>query len=231
MPSQQIDLPGIGTVKLYKHKKARAIRITIGSDSYVRVTLPRWLPYRAGIEFVQSKQAWIATHRKPAVPLAPGQAIGKAHRLYFLPSLQDQRISSRLRGSELRISHPADLAHTHASVQAAARRAALKALKLEAEALLPTRLEQLAMQHGFTYQSVVIKQLKSRWGSCNHKQDITLNCFLMQLPWDLIDYVLLHELVHTKVLHHGPDFWRLFESVLPSAKQRRKLMKTYQTAL
>ena len=53
----------------------------------------------------------------------------------------------------------------------------------------------------------------------------------MQLPWALIDYVLLHELSHTKALHHGPDFWKVFEAVLPGAKQRRKELKDFKPAI
>src|SRR5581483_3133506 len=194
-------------------------------------TMPRWLPYRAGLDFVRAKQDWIASHvRTPAI-LTTGQAIGKAHRLYFVPSLNGQRVTTRMHGSELRITYPATVTSANPSVQAAAKRVAQKALKLEAEALLPKRLEQLAAKHGFTYRSVAIKQLKSRWGSCNHKQDVTLNSFLMQLPWDLIDYVLVHELIHTKVLHHNTEFWQRFEAAMPDAKQRRKLLRTYQPAL
>src|SRR5581483_5282165 len=141
------------------------------------------------------------------------------------------RPSTRIKGSELRVTHPAQLTSAHPSVQAAAKRVAQKALKQEAEALLPKRLEQVAAKYGFSYRSVAVKQLKSRWGSCNHKQDITLNSFLMMLPWELIDYVLVHELIHTKVLHHNTEFWQRFEAAMPDAKQRRKLLRTYQPAL
>ena len=88
-------------------------------------------------------------------------------------------------------------------------------------------LQQLADQYGFAYNSVSMKQLKARWGSCSHKRDITLNIFLMQLPWQLIDYVLVHELVHTKVLHHGQDFWTSFAACLPDAKKRRSELRAY----
>jgi len=49
--------------------------------------------------------------------------------------------------------------------------------------LLPQRLQAFATQTGFSYRSVSVKQLKSRWGSCNTEKEITLNLFLMQLPW------------------------------------------------
>lgn len=62
-------------------------------------------------------------------------------------------------------------------------------------------------------------------GKLHKSKDITLNTFLMTLPWNLIDYVLIHELVHTKVLHHGVQFWEEFDRCLPNAKQYRKISK------
>jgi predicted metal-dependent hydrolase len=109
--------------------------------------------------------------------------------------------------------------------------ASLRALKLQASHLLPQRLEVLAQRHGFTYTSVTIKNLKSRWGSCDQNRNITLNLFLMQLPWHLIDYVLLHELVHTRVMRHGPPFWSAMAAVEPRTQSLRREIKAYKTTL
>jgi predicted metal-dependent hydrolase len=137
---------------------------------------------------------------------------------------------SRVTGTEIRISYPVELSIWSPEIQASAEKAARRALKQQAEALLFRRLEDLARVHGFHYKSVAVKRLKSRWGSCGPQADITLNIFLMQLPWSLIDYVLLHELVHTKVHNHGRDFWSLFETCLPEAKKLRKQLRDHQPA-
>jgi predicted metal-dependent hydrolase len=117
------------------------------------------------------------------------------------------------------------------AVQNAARKASIRALRKEAEVLLPQRLQTLAQQTGLGYASVTVKQLKSRWGSCSADKDITLNLFLMQLPWHLIDYVLIHELTHTKVMRHGPPFWAEMESHLAGAKALRKEISKQQPIL
>ena len=70
-----------------------------------------------------------------------------------------------------------------------------------------------------------------RWGSCSSDQMITLSYFLMQLPWDLIDYVILHELAHTKHLNHGPGFWSELEALCPDARARRKSIKEFRPAI
>ena len=59
----------------------------------------------------------------------------------------------------------------------------------------------------------------------------SLNIMLMTLPNELIDYVLLHELTHTKYMNHSPDFWRALEEVCPDAKQKRRFIKRYSPYL
>jgi predicted metal-dependent hydrolase len=102
-----------------------------------------------------------------------------------------------------------------------------RALKKEAQTALPARLRELARQHKYRYGKVRIKKLTSRWGSCSAKNDISLSYFLVQLPAEFIDYVILHELVHTKYLNHGPDFWSAFTNALPSARRLQKQIKAY----
>lgn len=232
MATKQVSIPDIGTVTLYKRRGNRSLRLSIGADGEVRVSLPYWLPYKAGEQFALAKAPWIIANRTaPTGGLRHGQAIGKAHRLQLeaLPTLHT--VSSRVAANQIKITFPDHYAASDRVVQQAAHKASIRALRKEAEALLPQRLEALAAQTGFTYRSVSIKQLKSRWGSCNSQKEIVLNLFLMQLPWKLIDYVLVHELTHTKVMRHGAPFWREMERHLPHAKALRKQMADYQPQL
>jgi predicted metal-dependent hydrolase len=109
--------------------------------------------------------------------------------------------------------------------------ASIRALRKQATSLLLARLKQIAAEKGLSYRSSAIKQLKSRWGSCDQHANITLNLYLVQLPWHLIDYVILHELAHTQVLHHGPDFWDVLERLQPNARSLRRAMKEYRPTL
>ncbi len=227
MPAKLVDVPNIGTVKLYKRKDARSVKLTL-RQGYVRVTLPYWLPYRTGIEFVKSRENWIKDHSVVQNSLTQGQRIGKAHSLNFYQSQRAVKPSSRLKQTEIVITHYYLTSVTHPTVQKVARNASLKALKKEADILLPQRLEHLARKHGFDYESVSTRQLKSRWGSCSHKKHISLSVFLMQLPWHLIDYVILHELTHTEFLNHGADFWARMNLILPNVKDLRRQLRTYQ---
>lgn len=232
MATRQIVLPNIGDVTLYKRRGNRSLRVSVDASGTVRVSMPYWLPYRAGEQFALSKQAWIVDNqrRSSRAPLKHGQGIGKAHRLVFSPSSVG-RVSTRIVQNEIRVEHPPHVAADAAEVQRAAQSASLRALRKEAEALLPQRLNLLAQKTGLSYSKVSVKQLKSRWGSCSSAKEITLNVYLMQLPWHLIDYVLIHELSHTRVMRHGAPFWQEMERHVANPKGLRREIGAYQPTL
>lgn len=214
-----------------KRKGARNIRLSVTAAGKVRVGLPHWLPYSAGIEFARRRQDWINRHLSDHKQhlLVNGGRIGKSYRINYAHSPAAAGTSVRVVGQSINITSPHDLAND--AVQLAARRASERAIKKEAERLLPERLQRLSRQHSLGYSSVKVKRLASRWGSCSSTKVITLNFFLMQLPWTLIDYVLVHELIHTRHLNHSQDFWDDFDKIYPGAKSTRALLKKYRPVI
>lgn len=231
MPSKQFALDERLTVTIYKRSSSRSIRLSVAANGQVKVSMPTWLPYKAGLQFAKSRRSWIDEQVKPPHILQPGHAVGKAHHLTFVASDTATRVSSRVVQSDIIIKYPSDLQIEDAEVQSVAQAASLRALRTQAEKLLPQRLDALAAQHHFSYASVSIKRLTSRWGSCDQHTNIVLNLFLMQLPWECIDYVLLHELTHTEHMSHGADFWARMDEVVPKLKYIRKVMRSYQPVL
>lgn len=233
MATKQVTIPDIGLVTMYKRRGNRSIRLSVAANGEVRVSLPSWVPYKAAEEFVKTKRHWIETNQvqQHRTLITQGQRIGKNHRIYFTAQPGAPKTTTRLLSTEIYVTHPAHIDPAHESVQSKAHTASIRALRQEAERLLPQRLDQLAVKHGFTYRSVGVKQLKSRWGSCSSRQEIVLNLYLMQLPWHLIDYVLMHELTHTKIMRHGPPFWEELESHMPTARGLRKEINAHQPIL
>jgi len=90
--------------------------------------------------------------------------------------------------------------------------------KPKAEKALISRLHTLAKKHRFTYNKVSIRNQKTRWGSCSHKNTISLNMKLVALPKDLMDYVILHELVHTRIRSHSWRFWAELDKYVGNGK-------------
>jgi predicted metal-dependent hydrolase len=103
--------------------------------------------------------------------------------------------------------------------------------RVEARRVLVGRLEQLSARHGFSYNKVSIRNQKTRWGSCSVKNDISLNMNLLRLPQELVDYVMLHELVHTRVKDHTRIFWRELDKIVGNAKALDARLNQYSMAL
>lgn len=231
MAFRQEYIDGVGEVNVYKRRGAKQVRLSIASTGKVRVTIPYWAPYGVGIDFVKRRIDWINEQLPDKVLLTDHMRIGKAHRLVFAPS-DGVKVRTKISENQVIVKMPQnDLSYDSPINQQAASKAAVRVLKKEATALLTQRLNSLASKYGFRYTKLEIKQLKSRWGSCNSKQEIVLNCFLMQLPWKYIDYVLLHELTHTEHMSHNGGFWAKLESVYPESKRARKELQAYRPIL
>ena len=99
--------------------------------------------------------------------------------------------------------------------------------KQAAKEFLEGRIKELADKFGFVYNKITIRNQKTRWGSCSGKNNINLNMQLMNIPNHLIDYVLLHELVHTIVKNHSLLFWITLDRYVGNAKAIDKELKKY----
>ncbi len=89
------------------------------------------------------------------------------------------------------------------------------------------RLNHLAEKYGFRYNRVFIRDQKARWGSCSSKNNISLSIRLAGLPAELMDYVILHELVHTRQKDHSRDFWAQMDKLVGDGRHLARRMRTY----
>ncbi len=101
----------------------------------------------------------------------------------------------------------------------------IKELKQKAKEYLPLRTEYYSRLTGLKYKSIKITSAKKRFGSCNGKNGICFSYMLMLYPKVAIDYVIVHELCHTKHHNHSKNFWDLVATYMPDFKFRRELLK------
>ncbi len=222
MVSKEFELDGI-KIRVIKNKRNRRIRLTI-SGHEVRVSIPYFVPYFEGLKFAKSKLDWINTRLKPKTFYCNNQKIGKNHHLVLIPT-SNNKLSSKISDIFIYINYPENLDINDGLIQKYIETKVNKALKLQAQILLPKRVKYLAEKYDFNYQDIYIKKLKTRWGSCDSKMNLTFNLKLMNLDWDLIDYVILHELTHTKHMHHQKAFWNELTRISPNAKILRSKLK------
>lgn len=227
MAAKVIHLAGIGEVTFYKRRGAKSVRLKVDERGKVSVTMPGFMTYKLAEQFVYKHEDWLELERsKHAVLLADGLRVGRVHILRFVYNASINEPAGRVTASQIVVKFSTDIHDPE--VQASAKAAATRALRREAQHFLPKRLMDIAAAEKYDYNGISIKQLRGRWGSCDQSKHITLNLYLMQLPVECIDYVILHELAHTRALHHGPDFWQELEAHLPNARAMKKTMKQYQ---
>jgi len=101
----------------------------------------------------------------------------------------------------------------------------------EATEILCRRLTCLADKFGFSYNKLTIRRQKTRWGSCSGRNNISLNEKLAWLPGRLMDYVLLHELVHTRIKNHGEEFWQELGKYVDDVGPLRRELRHYHPGL
>ena len=119
---------------------------------------------------------------------------------------------ARLDDGVLRINMPVGADIEADMVQKALKRIVLKFLRMEAERVLPQKMDYWSKQCGLDYRSLKVDSAKSRWGCCSSHKDIKLSYYLLLLPERLVDYVIVHELCHTREMNHGPRFKALLHS-------------------
>lgn len=221
----------LGAIRVRINTKAQRIIARIEPNGEITTTIPsRWYLSDAKKLIVDNRHTFLKKRKNHAPRLyQPNQIIGQSHELVFR---QRPNIDAFAKVTEekviITLSFEDDI--SSAKIQKIAHSSAIKALRRQAKFFLPKRLEQLAKFHDFSYSGLGITSGKTRWGSCNAKKKINLNLWLMSLPLHLIDYVIIHELCHTKEHNHSKKFWNLVESCEPNYKIYRAQLKKHQTS-
>lgn len=233
MTTKIITIERVGDVSFAVNERSGRIRISLKSDGTIAVSMPPAVPLRDAIRFVESKADWILKQKtkiKSRLTLfAPESCFRTRFHQLAITKGNTDKVYNRVGNGVIQIFIPDRVNHEQPKVQEFIKKTLVNVMRWEAKIYLPKRLKELADKHGFKYANVSIKNASTRWGSCSSVNNINLNLHLMRIPEHLIDYVLLHELVHTVVKNHGDKFWLLLEQVYPNARKADKEMNNYRT--
>lgn len=217
--------PQFGKVVVRRSVRARGVRIRVAPDGSLRASLPPYTPLFYVKRLLKSSRSQLQAlidESRPTINLIDGVQIGKSHSLHIR---RGTTLHATREGTRIILTLPENMHADDIHAQAAAREQIIKALRIEAKAYLPKRLRYLADKYGFDYERVRFSHASGRWGSCSSSGTISLNIALMKLPFELIDYVLVHELVHTRHMNHSDAFWELVSTIEPRYKLLRKQVK------
>ncbi len=228
-------MPDVGEIHFHRNSRAKRLTISIRPGRVVRVTVPGFLSIVAAKEFVEQKRDWITSKLKEISTREIHKAITsgyktREHELLLIPS-KTSNIKVSITNGQIQLHFPEEISSTSNEIQSAAKSTIENVFRMEAKRILPPKICDLAAKYGFSYNSLRIKNITSRWGSCSSKNNINLSIYLMKLPDELVDYVILHELTHTIHKNHGPQFWNHLNKLTGNAKSLAARVKKYTTGV
>lgn len=222
-----------GEIKIRKNKLARSVKLSVGVDGSLRASIPYYSPEFAVRRLVNGNRdeirKMLATHNAKN-SYQDGDLIGKTHTL-FLRKFSGEEIKISNEGNQILVQIPQELAFENPLVQSEIRKTVSKILRKQAKAYLPRRIDFLAEKYGFSFEKLRFSHTGTRWGSCSSSGTISLNIALMNLPHHLIDYVIIHELCHTRQMNHSFKFWQEVEKYCPDYKKYVQEIKQFSPSI
>ncbi len=189
-----------------------------------RLGLPAWLPLREGLAFVESRRDWLLARlaaQPQQYPLSDGATIplhGTPHLIRHAPEAR--------RGVWVENG----IIHVSGLPEHLPRRL-LDWLKAEARKEITAQVGKFADSAGVKPGRISIRDTRSRWGSCNHKGDLSFSWRLALAPSFVLDYVVAHEVAHMAELNHGPRFWALVSRLISDVAGAKSWLRRHGAEL
>ena len=199
------------------------VGIRVSHDQRVRIVVPVGLPEQHLENILKNREDWIQKHlhrlrtRKQSVPLSENEILFKGRIFHLEKNTYSNRT---IEIDEGRLSIRAGDTFWEKNHQ-------LTWYRNEARKYFEQRVQDLAGCFGFKYNTIFIRSQKTRWGSCSKRKNLSFNWKLIKAPLFVIDYLILHELVHTEFMNHSKQYWLKVQSLCPEYKIAAKWLKEY----
>jgi len=199
--------------------RRKTVALIVRPDGTLEVRAPLRMAEQRIREFVESHADWIhrqqARARKAAMP-QPKKFVEDESFLFLgqpcpLTIVPRQRQALTFNNGTFQLAK---------SALPKAKEAFVRWYKAQAALVLSQRILALSVQYGFTYQKIRISSARTRWGSCSSRGTLSFTWRLVMAPPEIVDYVVFHELVHTKIPNHSQAFWQGVAEIIPAYKQR-----------
>jgi predicted metal-dependent hydrolase len=210
--------------------RRRSICLIVEHDGSLVVRAPLSLSDRKINDFVEKKTGWIISKQEQAratFAKSKPKAFKKGDEFWYLGKLYPLEIVEGARKSLVLDG----CFYLKNNLAGKAKTVFTGWYRKQAAQILNERVAWMASRHGFHYQQVKITSAKTRWGSCNGKESLCFPWRLVMAPLPVIDYVVVHELAHTRERNHGKSFWKIVMSIQPDYKQKIQWLKSHGNSL
>lgn len=233
MTGQSVTDAELGTVAVRVNPRARRLIFRAVEGGFV-VTVPlgaTWGDVAKGLETLRPRLREAQARRSEKL-IDLNYRIEAEHFKLTLVERDTQRFQARSELGAMQILCPRDTDFSNPQLQVWLKKVIGEALRKNAKLVLPPRLHALSKRHGLPFHEVKINSSSGRWGSCSTRKDINLSYYLLLLPQHLIDYVLLHELTHTRVMNHSAEFWEMLDRLTDGrCEALRRELKEFSASL
>jgi len=221
------------TYTLRRSFRARHARLEISRRTGLIVIVPRSYNISRLPGLLKLKEQWISKNltrfhtQPPPAPkkLKSGDTIPYLGLDLELVQQEDHQVDSIfLQGNRLAISP--DLFHNGLLEPALEQW-----YRGEAARLITEKADRLGLQMGINYRRIGIRGQKTRWGSCSRKKNLSFNWKLIMAPEPVVEYVVIHELLHLKEMNHSKKFWELVARYCPGWREHKKWLKQHEADL
>lgn len=228
------NLAGIDNVLFEKSRRAKRINISIKPFRGIRVAVPYGVSFQYAESIFLNKIEWVEEKlqiirdiedNRPVYGLS-GPIQTNSHILHIINN-GTEKPKIKQSGKKIDLYIPASIEIINKEIQKTIRALLIEIYRQEAKDYLPSRVDKLARENNFQFNKVYIKCQKTLWGSCSGRKNINLNLNLMRLSEVLRDYVIFHELLHTKIRNHGHRFWNILSNYIEEPRKMDKKLKSY----
>jgi predicted metal-dependent hydrolase len=204
-------------VAVVRHRRARRYVVRVTHEG-VRLTVPRGASIAGGMAFAARQAGWLEREwRRQRERLAPWTT---GTTLWFRG---ERAVLSLAHGRVLVGSRQIDTEITGRNLRATVE----PWMRGLAERELPARCLDLSAACGLAVSRVCVRNQRSRWGACSPKRVITLNWRLIQMPPEVSDYIIIHELMHLKQPNHSRKFWREVDAACSGWRSAERWLRTH----
>ena len=203
----------------------RTVLIRVTDRAEVEVLAPKKLDKQLIDRFVSDKRSWIEQKLDAAKLILRQRELYKVETLDFL----GKEYPVRARGK--RVIFQGDFFLVPDIDMADKRQLIIAWYKKQAKEILQKRVEIFAEKMDAKYASVKVTSARRRWGSCTSKNNLNFSWRIVLAPGEAIDYVVIHELAHTKIKNHAKGFYEMVSKYCPDCKQREEELKLLEAKL
>ncbi len=229
-PADRIEVDGEEfPIDYQRSDRARRYRLFVDRQGRPRVTIPRRGTRREAEQFARRQSRWLAEQlRRFAARTRTDTSWRAGTEILFRGAAVPLVLEADSGAPVVRLGATVKFAlASEADAVGDLRPVVERYLRAMAAVELPARVSALAALHECAVRKVSIRNQRSRWGSCSRRGAISLNWRLVQAPAEVLDYVIVHELMHLREMNHSARFWALVEAACPDFRANERWLKAH----